>query len=56
MIKHTMYTNGTIRNADGKLIGKFDFFTGELVLDGVVETLRAESMEHAMDLAAAHFA
>lgn len=55
MIKHTMSNTGIIRNAAGKLIGKFDFCTGELVLDGVVETMHAESMEHAMDLVAAKF-
>ena len=55
MIKHTMSNTGTIRNAAGKLLGKFNFCTGELVLGGVIETLHAESMEHTMYLVAARF-
>lgn len=54
MIRFTTYANGTMRNPAGKLIAHYDAESGALNIDGVPQTLRAESLEHACDLVAAH--
>lgn len=54
MIRFTSYTNGTIRDAAGKLVAHYDAETGNLNIDGVAQTLRAADIEHAMDLVAAN--
>jgi len=50
----TLYVNGTIRNAAGKLIGFYDADANTLVLDGRPETFNVVDSEHAMDLVAQH--
>lgn len=50
MVKFTSYINGTVRNANGKLVAYYDEATKRLYVDGVKETLTAMDIEHAMDL------
>jgi hypothetical protein len=45
MFTATMYTNGTIRNADGKLIGFFDAERGILEIDGRHAVKCADELE-----------
>ena len=49
-IKHIAYENGSIRNADGKLIAFFDKEENHLYVDGYPLGFRAENMEHAMEI------
>lgn len=55
MVKHTAYTNGAIRNTDGKLIAFYDAQTHHLLIDGVLRTFFAENIEIAMDMVATHY-
>ena len=52
MTNFTSYTNGTIRNAEGKLVAHFTEATGELLIDGIPHGIYATDIEHAMDLVA----
>lgn len=54
MIKHTLYANGTIRNAAGRLVGFFDSEASTLVLDGHVQVYKVADAAHAMDLVGAY--
>lgn len=49
---HTLYRNGSIRNAAGKLVAFYDEDAGTLVIDGKVQTFYPIDAEHAMDLVA----
>lgn len=55
MVNFTSYTNGSIRNAGGKLVAHYDSKTGELNIDGCVAVFQADNIEHAMDLVVANF-
>lgn len=50
MIKHTAYANGTIRNAGGKLVAFYNAETGQLLIDGVIPSFFAETLEIAMEI------
>jgi hypothetical protein len=50
MIQATMYSNGAVRNAEGKLIGFFDRQDSILHINGCVETFKVIDEAHAMDL------
>ncbi len=50
MITATLRTNGTIRNADGKLIGFYDAADGVLTIDGHVGTFKVTDATHAMEV------
>lgn len=53
---HTLYTNGIVRSADGKLIAVVDSQNGngfiKVIIDGYPEDFYAVDMEHAMDIIA----
>ena len=46
----TSYKNGTIRNAEGKLIAFYDAEAGTLVIDSNPQTFHPDNLEHAMDM------
>lgn len=50
MTNFTAYTNGTIRNAPGKLVAHYDETTKVLVIDGFQQTFSAADIAHAMDI------
>lgn len=50
MIKHTAYANGTIRNAQGKLVAFYNADAKQLLTDGVVQSFFAETLEIAMEI------
>jgi hypothetical protein len=49
-VKFISYINGTIRTPEGRLVAFFDEKTGQLDIDGHVESFRAGDIEDAMDL------
>lgn len=51
---HTLYNNGSIRNAAGKLVGFYDAADRTVVIDGKVQTFQVVDADHAMDLVAQH--
>ena len=51
---HTAYTNGTIRNTDGKLVAFYDADAKTLMVDGVTQVFQVVDLDHAMDLVATH--
>lgn len=51
----TLYINGAIRNAAGKLIGFYDAEAGTVVVDGQTQVFSVVDGEHAMDVVA-HYA
>ena len=48
--KHTAYANGTIRNAEGKLIAFYDAAEKRLSIDGFLLTFHADDITHAMEI------
>lgn len=51
---HTLYANGAIRNAAGRLVAFYDAEAGTLVIDGKAQTFVVADDEQAMDLVALH--
>jgi hypothetical protein len=50
MVKHTAYANGTIRDAQGKLVAFFDAQEQQLTISGFVLTFHAPDIERAMEI------
>lgn len=53
MVTHTAYTNGTIRNAAGKLVAFYDAASATLLVDGHAAPYPCEDLSAAMDLVGA---
>lgn len=49
---HTLYVNGVIRNAAGKLVAFYDAEDKTLVIDGKPQIFNVIDSDHAMDLVA----
>jgi hypothetical protein len=50
MIKHTMFANGAVKNAAGKLVAFYDREAKQLSIDGFALTFFAEDETHAMEI------
>jgi len=50
MVRHTAYENGTIRDAQGKLVAFFDAKDKQLTIDGFALTFHAPDIEQAMEI------
>lgn len=49
-IKHQMFTNGTVKNAEGKVVAFYDREDKQLTIDGFMLTFFAETEEVAMQI------
>jgi hypothetical protein len=54
-IKHIAFENGTIRDANGKLIAFYDRDAKQLSIDGFAMTFFSESEQDAMEIVARRY-